>query len=51
MVALACFIPKTKVQEWRNTNSIENSLADCLNHVLNVNISSVLYGHHIYDMM
>lgn len=37
--------------EGRNTDSIEKSLGDHLNPVLDVNMSSVLYGHHMYDMM
>lgn len=47
--ALDSFVPKNKVQEGRNTNSVEKSLVDHLNPVLGVNMSSVLYGHHMYD--
>lgn len=62
--ALDSFVPKNKVQagvnansvdkslvEGRNTDSVEKSLGDHLNPVLDVNMSSVPYGHRMYDMM
>lgn len=37
--------------EGRNTNPLEKNLGDHLNPVLDVNMSSILYDHHIYVMM